>query len=127
MIFGHQVYTGPHRPASSRIYNVTSARSLQIGHLVAVYCENYANPPAIGKCTNLDESSVQIEWMKGTYSSSWKTWMIQDVRNRRKKVPWTDWVPKESIILFDFDLTLTNRLRKTTIEHLKSKYAELNS
>ena len=30
---------------------------------------------------------------------------------QEEKIPWTDWIPRESIILFDFELTATNRLR----------------
>ena len=120
-----QVYTGPR--CAERICNVTSRQSLQVGHLVAVNCENYADGPSIGKCVHMTDESVQIEWMKGTYSSSWTTWIVQDEKNRRKKVPWTDWIPKDSIILFDFKLTSTSRLRKTTVQHLKSKYDELRA
>ena len=120
------MYTGPCRIASTMICNVEIS-NLQIGHLVAVYCENYADSPAIGQCIQLSETDVQVEWMVGKYSSAWKTWMVQDAGNRRKKVPWRDWVPKDSIILYDFQLTPSNRLRKTTVEHLKQKYEELNS
>ena len=100
---------------------------MQVGHLVAVNCENYADGPSIGKCIEVTDTTVHLEWMKGKYSSSWATWIVQDAENKRKKVPWTDWVPKESIILFDFTLTQTNRLRKSTVNHLKSKYDELRS
>lgn len=106
---------------------MSGTESVQVGHLVAVYCENYADGPSIGKCLQVTDTNVQLEWMKGSYTSSWTTWIVQDEVNRRKKVPWTDWVPKDSIILFDFQLTATNRLGKTTANHLKLKYEELRA
>ena len=44
---------------------------------------------------------------------------------RTRKEQWSDWVPKDSSILFDVELTPTNRLRKMTAEHLKREYAAL--
>ena len=120
-----QVYTGPRR--AERICNVTSRQSLQVGHLVAVNCENYADGPSIGKCVHMNDEGVQIGWMKGMYSSSLTTWIVQDEKNTRKKVPWADWIPKNLIILFDFKLMSTSRLRKTAVQHLKSNYDELRA
>ena len=106
---------------------VSSSSMVNVGQLVAVNCSNHASGPSIGKCIQVADTNVLIEWMKGTYTSTWCTWMIPDPQNRRKKIAWTDWIPRESIILFDFELTATNRLRKTTAEHLKLKYVELLS
>lgn len=106
---------------------MSGTESVQVGYLVAVYCENYADGPSIGKCLQVTDTNIQLEWMKGSYTSSWATWIVPDETNRRKKVPWTDWVPKDFIILFDFRLTATNRLRKTTAKHLQLKYNELRA
>ena len=99
--------------------------SIKVGQMMAVNCSNYKDGPSIGTCMAIADTNVNIQWMKGTYNSSWSIWMIPDPKNKRKKVPWTDWVPRSSIILFDFELTPTKRLRKTTVEHLKLKYDEL--
>ena len=93
--------------------------------MLAINCSDYYDGPSIGKCIEVSDTDVKIEWFKGTYTSKWETWMVVNPENRRKKVPWTDWVPRSSIILFDFELTPTKRLRKTTVEHLKTKYNEL--
>ena len=49
---------------------------MQVGHLVAVNCENYADGPSIGKCIEVTDTTVHLEWMKGKYSSSWPTWIV---------------------------------------------------
>ena len=36
-----------------------------------------------------------------------------------------DTLPKSSVILFDFQLTRSDQLRKATIEHLKEAYTNL--
>lgn len=98
------------------------ASKLEIGHLVAVHCENYTQEPVIGECIQISDETMQIEWMKGSYSTSWKTWMIRDPNNRRKHIPWSDWIPISSILLFDFKLTAAKHLKKGTIDHLKKEY-----
>ena len=121
------MYTGPRRTGNYQICTVSSTNAVQIGQLVAINCENYAEDPAIGKCVAVEDTRIKVEWMKGTYTSSWKAWMITDTTNKRKKAPWIDWIPRESIILFDFELSAAGRLRKRTIEHLKKIYAELSA
>ena len=44
----------------------------------------------------------------------------------RNLVEWTDTIPKNSVILFDFQLIKSNSLRKATVEHLKYAYANLD-
>ena len=103
----------------------SSVESAKVGQTLAIHCMDCYDGPSIGKCIEIVDTDIRIEWMKGTYTSKWETWMVADLRNKRRKVPWTDWVPKSSIILFDFELTPTKRLRKTTVEHLQRKYDEL--
>lgn len=93
--------------------------------LVAVNCENYEREPVIGRCTKILEDSVEVAWLEGSYTTSWKPWKVRDVKNRRKVVDWTDNIPMMSIVLFGFTLTATKHLRKTTIERLKEEYNKL--
>ena len=111
-----QVYTGSR---SGAVTTVNDLSSIEVGHLVAVYCENYTCEPVIGQCIQISGSNVQIARMKGSYTTPWKLWLI---RNGRKSVRWCDWIPKSSIILYDFELTSTKHLRKATIVHLKEAY-----
>ena len=71
------------------------------------------------------DSEVEIVWLEGAYNKSWKVSKQRDPRNKRKMIDWKDTIPKTSIILFDFELTATNHLRKRTVEHLKKTYTEL--
>ena len=127
LFLSYQVYTGVHQSEIHRISSVESTASLKVGALVAVHCENYSDCPAIGRCSEVSSGTIKIDWLKGTYTSSWKPWMVMVAGRRRRKEQWSDWVPKDSIILFDFELTATNRLRKTTAEHLKRKYIALTT
>ena len=33
---------------------------------MAVFCENYSTEPAIGKCIQIDNDTIEILWMEGT-------------------------------------------------------------
>ena len=73
---------------------------------------------------SLEERSVDVVWLEGGYGKKWRTAKVPDPGNKRKKIEWRDKVLKDSIILFDFQLTATGNLRKATIEHLKKVYEE---
>jgi len=120
------VYTGS-LPRSTTATIIEDISDLKAGQTVAVYCDNYSREPVIGNCTQVFDKDIEIAWMEGTYTTSWKPWKIRDPQNRRKTIQWTDHVPKDSIILFDFALTSTNHLRKATVQHLKKEYARLKS
>ncbi len=122
MLLHLQVYTGARRSNA-----ITSAdlSSLSIDDLVAVYCANYDREPVIGRCTQIWSEEIEVPWMEGTYTSSWRPWKVRDQQNRRKVIDWTDNIPKGSIILFGFSLTARNHLRKNTSERLKEEYGKL--
>ena len=99
--------------------------NIAVGHLVALTVENCDQEPLLGKVIKIMDEEIQIVWLEGDYSSSWRVAKYSDPQNRRKKIEWTDTVPKASVLLFDFELTATNHLRKSTSSHLKRKYAEI--
>ena len=117
-----QVYCGSKPSGTRSVTTVEDVSKIQIGHMVAVHCENYTREPVIGQCTQISASNIQVAWMKGSYSTSWKPWMVRDPSNRRKSIQWCDWIPVASILLFDFELTASKHLRKATIDHLKKEY-----
>jgi len=80
--------------------------------------------PLLGKITKVHRCDLDIIWLDGSYSRPWK---IAKRKEGRTIVDWTDTVPKSAVILFDFELTSTNRLRKATIQHLKDTYSNLDS
>ena len=52
-------------------------------------------------------------------------WKIRDPENRRKIIDWVDTIPKNSIILFAFELTQKGHLRKCTVAKLQEEYSTL--
>ncbi len=118
-----QVYTGKRRAAQPE----ADLSLVKIRDLVAIHCENYPLRSQIGECTRIEEDYIEVGWMEGSYTSSWKPWKIRDPKNKRKTVTWTDTVPKTSILLFGFTLTSRNFLRKCTVERLTKLYAKLQS
>ena len=43
----------------------------------------------------------------------------------RRMTAWTNEIPKSAIVLYDFNLTPTGHLKKTTVEHLKETYSSI--
>ena len=68
------------------------------------------------------KNQITVMWMERGYNKRLK---IAKRQVRGKLIEWTDNVDKCSIILYGFELTKTNRLRKTTVDALKSLYKEL--
>lgn len=61
-----------------------------------------------------DRSWVHIELWQGSYSGKWSC----------PKKPIFEWLTKESVILYDFELTDKNKLRSATKLKLKELYDE---
>ena len=106
---------------------VLNTTSLKEGHLVAVTCENCDLEPLIARVTNLHGSEIDVVWLEGSYSKPWHIARQRDPANRRKMVDWTDTLPRESILLFAFELTSSKHLRKPTISHLKNTYSMIRN
>lgn len=89
--------------------------TIKKGQLVALNVENCHLRPLIAKVLEINEETIDVVWPEGSYSRPWKV----AKKEVRTLVDCMDSVPKSSVMLFDFQLTKTNRLRKATIEHLK--------
>ena len=98
--------------------------SLEKGQLVALNVINCNLRPLLGKITEIRSCDLDIIGLEGSYTRPWKA---AKKKEGRTIVDWTDTVPKSAVILFDFKLTTTNRLRKATIQHLKETYKNLDS
>ena len=121
-----QVYTGGYRkPSTTAVQCVQDLSGVQIGHLVAVYSDDQQIEPWIGRVTAILEEEIEVIWLEGNYNSKWKNAKKKDPINKRKQIDWMDLIPKNSIILFAFELTTTSHLRKKTIDHLKKVYEEI--
>ena len=88
--------------------------------LVAVRSTKYPDRPLIGRVIAIGEDDVQIEWMVGTYSGSWKEWKG---REGGKTVIYKDSIPKEDILYTGITLTATKKLKASIVNTLKSLYA----
>ena len=120
------MYTGSYRNPSSTvssILNVEDTDTIEKGQLVALNVENSHLRPLIAKVLEAKAETIDVVWLEGSYSKSWK---VAKKKEGRTLVDWIDSVPKSSVILFDFQLTKTERLRKATIEHLKEAYTKLD-
>ena len=120
------MYTGSYRHPNATVRNVLTVDNMDTidkGQLVALNVENCHLRPLIAKVLEVNADMVDVVWLEGSYTRSWK---VAKRKEGRTLVDWVDSVPKSSILLFDFQLTKTNRLRKATIEHLKQAYTKLD-
>jgi hypothetical protein len=121
------MYSGGYRNKRHEVQSVNDTSLLAIGHLVAIDCENCDKEPLLGKVLKIEESEIKIVWLEGAYNKSWKVAKTRDPTNKRKLIDWRDTIPESSVILFDFEFTTTNHLRKKSINHLKRAYTEIRS
>ena len=120
------MYTGSYRMPNTTVrsvLNVDNMDTIDKGQLVALNVENCNLRPMITHLLEVSTDTVDIVWLEGSYTKSWK---VAKKKEGCTFVDWADTVPKSSIILFDFQLTKTNRLRKATIQHLKVAYTKLD-
>ena len=75
--------------------------------------ENCHLCPLMARILSVTDKELEVVWLEGSYSRTWK------VAKKKEEgcafVDWTDTVPITSVILYDFELTKENRLRKATI------------
>ena len=85
------------------------------GIYVLLKCEKYKDfLPQIGHIAEIDDSSVTIEWLEGSFSGTWSYW-----KHRGKVI--TETFPKRAIIK-RIELTASMRLKKTDVQDVKQLY-----
>ena len=89
------------------------------GMLVALSLENYRKRPLIGRVDKLLDKTLKITWLHGHWTMSWS---ICKRREGQRYIEWQEEVPKESVVLFDFQLTSSGKLRTVTVRELKRIY-----
>lgn len=97
---------------------------LELGSFVAVNLLDWDQTPVIGKITAINDGHVTIHYWKGTYESSWKP---DHFRRNRRKVAWTQDLPKEVILLSNFTLTRDKYLRAETAAYLRDIYSRIEA
>jgi len=106
------------------VVTVDNIDQIETGYLVALNVMNCDQRPLVARVTDINGDNLDIVWLEGSYTRPWK---VARKKEGRAVVDWTDTVPKSSVILFDFKLTNTSRLRKATVEHLKDVYSKIDS
>jgi len=64
----------------------------------------------------VDESSFEIEYWKGSWKTKWKPWEVETCGQT---------LPKECILLVNFQLNENNMLANATFKYLKDTYEKL--
>ena len=88
-----------------------SRDKIATGMLVALMSESSSERPLIAK--------VDGKWTR--------VWRECKKREGSKYVEWTDEVPRASVVLFDFQLTSSGKLRTTTLRELKGIYNDIDN
>jgi len=87
-----------------------------VGSFAAVCCCKYKDyNPQIGKVKSFDETSIILEWMDGTYNSTWIFW-----KQRGKII--TETLPLRALLLSPIVLSQSMRLKSADVKTLKQKY-----
>lgn len=87
--------------------------------LVALDMEEHKERPLIAEVREISEENVVIVWYSGSWTGKWTP---AKRKEGRQWVEWIDEVSKEHIILFDFTLTGSGKLRSHSVRHLKQHY-----
>ena len=56
-------------------------------------------PPSIGSVEEIEGTEIKVAWLEWAYNKGWQPWMVEDEQDKRRKVQWTDWVSRNSILL----------------------------
>ncbi|KAK3754649.1 hypothetical protein QZH41_010707, partial [Actinostola sp. cb2023] len=117
------VYTGKYRPKKqnqTKVIEDQDVQDLEVGMLVALESDKYPERPLIGEIKQTaDTDTITVTWYSGSWTTKWSPAKKKDGRNW---VEWMEEVSKDSVILFDFTLTNSGKLRSHTIRHLKETY-----
>ena len=94
-----------------------SADNVKVGCYVTLKCDKYREwAPQIGKITAIDNSTVTIDWLEGTYTNTWNYWKYRDK-------PVSEVFPRRAIIK-PIELTASMRLKKADISLIKQDYID---
>lgn len=89
------------------------------GMLVALSLETYCERPLIGRVDELKDETLKITWLHGHWTTS------RSVCKRcegQRHIEWQEEVSKAAVVLFDFQMTQSGKLRQATVRELKRVY-----
>ena len=88
-----------------------------IGDYVALRCFKYKDYlPQIGRLSSINDTTVEIEWLDGSYSGIWVYW-----KHRGKLISET--FPRRALV-GAINLSASMRLKSETVTSLKQVYQE---
>ena len=122
-----KLYTGPYkRPGQVQrdVLRNQSRDKIATGMLVALMSESSSERPLIAKVKEIRGDKLFVLWMDGKWTTVWRECKK---REGSKYVEWTDEVPRASVVLFDFQLTSSGKLRTTTLRELKGIYNDIDN
>jgi len=93
------VYTGSYRNPNLTVRSVLSVENMDAiekGQLVALNVENCHLQPLIAKVLEVHAEAIDVVWLEGNYSKSWK---VAKEKEGRTLVDWVDSVPKSCYII----------------------------
>ena len=116
------MYTGPYVNPRRRVAAPKEVDNhllaLKENVLVAVVLEDYGKIPVIGKVLKVNEETIKICYLKGSWRTPWCPW-------RKDNALWVDELPKSCILLVDFKLNKMDKLESETAKYLKQAYKNL--
>ena len=77
--------------------------------------------PVIGKVEEVYENKFKINYWKGGYGKAWEEHLVM---RGRLTIPWSDVLPKQSVILCGFELDNDNKHQGNSRKFLKHWYVE---
>lgn len=96
-----------------------SRDTISEGMLVALSLVTYRERPLIGRVDELKDQTLKITWLHGHWTTSWS---VCKRREGQRHIEWQEEVPKAAVVLFDFQLTQSGKLRQATVRELKRVY-----
>ena len=105
------MYTGSYRNpnlTTRNIVTVESVNAIEAGRLVAINVINCDHCPLVAKVMKAYDNNLDIIWLEGSYTL-YRPWKTAKRKEGRTLVDWTNTIPQSSVVLFDFELTGTNR------------------
>lgn len=89
------------------------------GMLVALSLETYCERPLIGRVDELKDETLKITWLHGHWTTSRS---VCKRREGQRHIEWQEEVSKAAVVLFDFQMTQSGKLRQATVRELKRVY-----
>lgn len=96
-----------------------SRDTISEGMLVALSLVIYRERPLIGRVDELKDQTLKITWLHGHWTTSWS---VCKRREGQRHIEWQEEVPKAAVVLFDFQLMQSGKLRQATERKLKRVY-----